>query len=272
MKKIKVAFLVIVCVLFASSIALGQRVVNPADNEKAADKKVLKRYEVQLNTSIEKLSNNFGTWKSASLYVQRAFDSKQIVWGQYRLSDRNSNRDQEFMLGTYKPLNKKWAITAEAMYSPTQKYVGRFSAMGEVERIFRKGWVGHAGFRHTSYTTVKANTGYGLVEKYWGNNRASYTLYLTSLSNAGTAPSQRISYNRYYGERVNNFGIAASFGREHENLGPSIGILRSNTWSISTSAKYWITKRLGIDASALYHQQGKIYNRKGFNFGIRYKF
>jgi YaiO family outer membrane protein len=257
----KIIFLLIFSTIF-STFVLAQ------DDEKTEEKK----YEVQFNFSTESLTRDLGVWRTGSLYLQRKFDNKQVVWGNYRLSDRNSNRDQEFIVGTYKPLKKKWAVTAEAMYSPTQKYVGKFSVMGEVEKGFKKGWVGHFGTRYTKYTTVKATTGYGQVEKYWGNNRASYTLYVSNLSNAGTAPSHRVQYNRYYGENVNSFGTAVSFGREHESLGPNLGVLRSKTWSISFSQRHWFTKNFGVNVDATIHRQGNLYYRRGLNFGVRYRF
>jgi YaiO family outer membrane protein len=230
------------------------------------------KYEAQFYFSNETLSRNFGTWRTASLYVQRKFDNRQIVWGNYRLSDRNGTRDQEFIAGIYKPFAKKWAVTAEAMYSPTRQYVGKFSVMGEVEKGFKQGFVGHFGTRFTKYTTVSATTAYGIVEKYWGENRAAYTLYVTKLSNAGTAPTHRFQYNRYYGERSNTVGFAVSFGKEHENLGPALGILRSRTWSLSFSAKHWLTNNFGLSIDGTLHRQGDIYYRRGVTFGIRYRF
>ncbi len=260
MKKVILYFLCIIC--FST--------LNLAQSETSEEEE--KKYDVQINVSTESLTRDLGTWRTASLYFQRKFANKQLVWGNYRLSDRNSNRDQEFIIGTYKPLQKKWAVSAEAMYSPTQKYVGKFSVMGEVEKGFKNGVVTHFGARHTQYTTVKATTGYGQVEKYWGENRAAYTLSVTKLSNAGTAPSHRLQYSRYYGENVNSFGVAVSFGREHESLGPTLGVLRSKTWSVTLSEKHWITKNFGINVDATIHRQGNIYYRRGLNFGVRYRF
>ncbi|KAK0039240.1 YaiO family outer membrane beta-barrel protein [Biomphalaria pfeifferi] len=60
------------------------------------------------------------------------------------------------------------AFTAEAMISPTHRFVGKYSVMGEVEKGFKNGFVGHGGVRFTKYNTINATTGYGLIEKYWG--------------------------------------------------------------------------------------------------------
>jgi YaiO family outer membrane protein len=261
----------LICFGTISITAQTEKAPSPEDKTAEPEKEKKPKYEVQFYSN-ESLSRNFGVWRTASLYVQRKFDNKQIVWGNYRLSDRNGTRDQEFVAGIYKPLAKKWAITAEAMYSPTRQYVGKFSVMGEVEKGFKRGFVAHFGTRFTKYSTVSAATGYGELEKYWGENRAAYTLYVTKLSNAGTAAAHRFQYNRYYGERVNTVGFAVSFGREHENLGPTLGILRSRTWSVSFSAKHWLTDNFGLSIDATLHRQGDIYYRRGLTFGIRYRF
>lgn len=243
-----------------------------SDNTSEPAEKVRHKYEVQLNYSVQSLSGGYGLWQIASVHFQRRSADKKILWGQYRVSQRRSFRDQEYIGGIYKPLGRTWAFTAEGMYSPSGNFVGRYSAMSEIEKVFAKGWVGHLGVRHTSYTRVKATTGYGLVEKYWGSHRLANTLYVTTLSNAGTAPSYRLQYNRYYGERVNTFGAAFSIGREHENIGPPRGIIRTDTWSLSGSFKHWVNDNLGISADALVHRQGDIYYRRGLNFGVRYRF
>lgn len=239
---------------------------------KATDAGETAKTEVQLQFSQESLTRDLGTWRIASLYVERKFSKREILWGSYRVSDRNGNRDQEVIGGFYKGFGRKWAATGEAMFSPTHRYVGKFSMMLEAERILGRGVVGHVGARYTAYTTVKATTIYGLTEKYWGNNRTAYTLYITNLTDAGTAPTHRVQYNRYFGDNLNNLGTAVTFGREHENLGPNIGVLRSKTWSVSGSARYWLTKSVGASFDAVLHRQGEIYYRRGVNIGVRYRF
>jgi YaiO family outer membrane protein len=263
------AFFVLFCVSVLAQSDPNQT-ATASDTAKNNDKKA--EYEAHFNYSVEHLTKKFGTWRTAALRFQRKAADRQIVWGEYSLSNRNGVRDEEVSGGIYQPLKDKWAFYAEGSYSPTHKFAKKYSVTGEVEKGLKKGVVLHLGGRFSQYEAVKANTVYGIAEKYWGNNRAAYTLYLTNLSNAGTAPNQRFQYNRYYGERVNNFGAAFTIGREHENLGPGIGILRSNTWSVSLSAKHWLTKNIGIGLDGTLHRQGDIYYRRGLAFGLRYRF
>lgn len=269
MKKVLLYFSIILATgcISASGQADTRSQIPPTEPETET-----KKYEVQLQYSQESLTRNLGTWRIASLYVERKFANRSIVWGSYRVSERRSTRDQEFIGGAYRPFGKKWAATGEAMFSNTRKYVGRFSLLGEGERKLGKGFVGHVGARYTAYDAVKATSIYGLTEKYWGSNRAAYTLYLTRLTNAGTAPTHRFQYTRYFGEELNSLGATFVTGREHENLGPGIGILRSQTWSIAGSARWWLSKRVGVNFDGLIHRQGDLYYRRGLGFGVRYRF
>jgi YaiO family outer membrane protein len=274
MKKVFSSIKILCLVIGFSACCLAQTIESNRTNRDFSkpETPAERKYEFQLNVSNEYLSRNLGTWRTASLYLQRKFDNKQIVWFNYRLSDRKSIKDQEFVVGTYKPFRKKWAFTTEATVSPTSKFVGKFSVMAEIERNLKKGWVVHGGSRFTTYGDVKVFINYGLAEKYWRRNRVAYTLNLNSISNAGTATSHRIQYNRYYGERNNSYGLAFSIGRELENLGPEFGILRSQTWSVSVSERHWFNSKFGINIDAALHRQGSLYYRKGLNFGVRYRF
>lgn len=229
-------------------------------------------YEAAIGFTQEKLSRGKGEWRTATFTFERRKGRRQIIWGTYRMSDRTGVRDSEIIGGIYQRLPNKWAFTAEGMYSSTYQFVGKYSFMGEIEKDIGGGTVLHGGVRYTAYRGVKATTGYGLVEKYWGANRLAYTLYTTHLTNAGTAPSHRLQYNRYFGERGNTIGGAYSFGREHENLGPTVGILRTQTRSLSLSGRFWLNDRIGIAVDGWFHQQGDLFNRGGINVGTRFRF
>lgn len=229
-------------------------------------------YQAAFNFTQEKLSRGKGDWRVTSFTFERHKGRRQVIWGTYRMSERTGVRDSEMIGGIYQRLPNKWAMTAEVMFSSTNRFVGKYSVMGEIEKDIGGGMIIHGGMRYTAYRGVKATTGYGLVEKYWGANRVAYTLYTTYLTNAGTTPSHRIQYNRYFGENGNTIGAAYSFGREHENLGPRIGILRTQTRNLSLSGRFWLNDRIGIAVDGWFHQQGDLFNRGGMNIGTQFRF
>ncbi len=230
------------------------------------------KYEVQMNITIDSLSNNFGTWKQASLFAKRKFNDGKIVWGEYRVSERRNLRDKEVFGGLYHPFKNRFGYTIEASYSNTNQFVGKYTLRGEVEKVFKKGWVGHIGAKHKNFGSAKVSTLYGQVEKYWGNNRVAYTLYATHVTNAGTSPSNTISYHRYYGERINSYGVTFGFGNEEEFVDPAFGILKTKTVSLSGSFKRWINNDIGIQINGTIHRQGDFYYRRGLNVGVLYRF
>lgn len=239
---------------------------------KAKEEEKTYKYEVNLSVSVDYLTNNYGTWKTASLFALRRSKDGKILWGEYRLSERKNLSDREITGGIYQPLKNRFAVTFEGSYSNTNEFVPKFALRSEVEKVLKGGWVGHIGFRYRHYSPVKASTVYGQVEKYWGSNRIAYTLNVTNLSNAGTAPSNSLSYNRYYGERINTFGFTVSAGKEEEFVGPIVGVTRSNTFSLTGSFKHWINDSFGIVVDATLHKQGDFYYRRGLNLGFRYRF
>ena len=231
-----------------------------------------KGYEVIVTHSTESLTRNLGIWRTTDFHVQKKFSDKKIIWGGYRNSQRKNVFDQQVIAGFYKPFNRKWGVTAEGQYSPTNNFVGKVNLLGKVEHVFKKGWVGHFGARFRSYDTVKVVTQFTTAERYWGNNLAGYTLNITKLSTGGTALSHRTHYSRYYGESVNSIGFAVSAGKEVENLAGNLGVLRSNVLSANVSLRHWVTNNFGILVDATIHRQGNLYYRRGLNFGVRYRF
>lgn len=240
---------------------------------KPKEKEIVHKYEVSVNVTTESLSNNFGIWKTGSLFVKRKSEDGKILWGEYRVSQRRTNPiDREIVAGIYQPLKKGFAFTVETSYSDTNSFVAKHTIRAEGERVFKGGWVGHIGYWYKKYRPINVKVLYGEVEKYWGNNRLAYKLNFNNVSNTGTSPSNTITYNRYYGERINTFGIRLGFGREEEFVEPNLGILKTHTIGVTGSFKHWITKNIGIAVDATLHKQGDFYYRRGLNLGARYRF
>jgi YaiO family outer membrane protein len=250
----------------------NQSDLNQSEKEEPPKEKRLDKNEVSVSVSVESLSRGFGTWRTASLFAKRNLDDGKIFWGEYRLSNRRSARDQEIIGGVYYPLKDRYAVTFEGSYSNTNQFVAKYSFRGEVEKVFPKGWVGHLGAWYKYYGPVKVNVLYGEVEKYWGNHRIAYKLNLNSISNAKTSPSNTVTYNKYYGERVNTYGFTLGFGKEEEFVEPTVGVLKTNVFSITGSVKHWINDDFGLSVDATFHRQGEFYYRRGLNFGVRYRF
>lgn len=229
--------------------------------------------QVQFNYTYESLTKNFGAWRNASLDVSHRFDSRQMLYGAVRETERVGQRDREAMIGFYQPLGKRWAVLAETNASPTHNVLPKWSALIQVERSFAAGWNVQTGYRRTNFNTARVNLGTIGAEKYWGNYRAAYTLYVNNLEKAGTSAAHRLQFNRYYGEQTSTIGISLAAGRELESLGAARGgVLRTDVQSVAISGYHWFGRNWGTNYVLTLHRQGSLYWRRGLTLGLRYQF
>ncbi len=230
-----------------------------------------KKTEIQFNYTYESLTKNVGEWHTASVDFIHNLSKRKVVYGTLLATKRFGQRDLQFTLGIYQPLNRKWTVQLEGGASPTHRVLPKWSALGQIERSFKKGWNAQVGYRRTHFTSARVNLGIAGVEKYWGNNRAAYTLYVSQLANTGASASNRFQFNRYYGENVSSVGVSAGFGRELESLG-SRGVLQTDVQSVALTGRHWFNRHWGIGYDASLVRQGNLYTRRGLTFGVRYKF
>lgn len=274
--KIIVAIILLKGSAFAQTSSAPSQIPTPtpppsavSDNASPGEQR---RTEVQINYTSESLTNGFGKWRSASVDFSHKFSQRKTLYGSYRETDRLKQRDREFVLGYYHPLSRKWLLLVEAGASPSHKVLPKWSALVQVERNFKNGWNLQGGYRRTEFNTAKVNLGIAGFEKYWGNYRAAYNLYINNLQNGGTSASQRFQFNRYYGDPVSSVGISFGFGRELENLGVGRGVLRTEVQSFSVSGQHFFNRRWGLNYGLVIHRQGNLYNRRGGQIGLRFRF
>jgi YaiO family outer membrane protein len=235
-----------------------------------AEPAVVRRTEVQLNFSAENVSRNNGRWRTASLDFKRDVGARRVLYGSLRAAERFNLRDQEAMGGIYLPAGKKWAVNLEASAGLGNRFLPRYSVYGEVERALPKGWVLHGGVRYTAFRQDRATTGNFTAEKYFGNYRAAYSLYVAALRRTQSQPGHRFQINRYYGEQSSTVGLSFAFGQDLENIGTRV--LRSSFRSWAVTGTHWLNRHWGLNYQATSHRQGEFYQRKGGGFGLRFRF
>src|SRR5262245_34945263 len=109
--------------------------------------------QIEVGGSFEQLSRG-DTWQSYFLNFNRKFRSAQTLYGSACVVRRFGLTDPCLMIGLYQPLNKsrRWAATFEASGSPRHQVLPVYAFFGQIERNFGKGWLGHAGLRHSHYS------------------------------------------------------------------------------------------------------------------------
>ena len=227
----------------------------------------MKRSELELGFSSEGLNNGYAGWRSAYLEGRHSFGERKSIYGTLRETERFGLYDNEAQGGFYYPLNDTWTSLVEASVSPTHNVLPKFSVFGELQKHLGYGWNLHAGIRHNEYSTLNTNIGIFTAERYWGNFRGAYSLYLGRPEGGSSASSHVLALDYYYGAR-NSVGISVADGREVAGLGP-LGILTTEVRAYVLRGRHWFTPDWALSFEALYQEQGTLYNRQGIRLGLR---
>jgi YaiO family outer membrane protein len=227
--------------------------------------------EIETGFTRDHLSGGRQEWQSWYLEGAHDFARRHTLFGGLGQTDRFGLRDDVLWAGLYYPLAREWTLLVEASHSPDHQVLARYSAFGQLHVALPHGWGLAAGLRHSEYTSVYTNTLLAEVERYWGNWRGAYTLYLGRPEDAGSAPAHRLQANYYYGER-SRVGAAFTFGREVENTGPPSGIITTDVMSFAVFGRHWFAPQWAATWEVLTHEQGNLYRRTGLRLGLRYGF
>lgn len=227
--------------------------------------------EAEAGFSHEALDRGYTNWDSAYLDGSHRFGERNSVYGELRETRRFGLRDREVSGGYYHPLGETWTGLIEASVSPDHNVLPQDSLSGRLQKAFDGGWDVQAGLRHNTYNTASGNLMVVTGERYWGNYRAAYTLYLSKLQGSGAAPSHMGQISYYYG---GNSYLTLGFakGRQVESLGPGLGVLITDVTGKSLSGRHWLDPRWGLSYEVISEHQGNLYSRRGIRLGLRRAF
>ena len=248
----------------------GQSIPEPSPTAKA---KRVEQVTVGVSTSYEHLTNGLAPWLSQTLDVSAKLASGPTIYGSFSLVRRFNLNDQDLTLGYTQRLGKKqkWYLTVEGSTSPTNAVLPRWSSTIIIARKFSRGWAAHASGRYGAYAAGRANLVTAGFDKYFLKNYSvGYTLYLGSSARTKISNTHLLQGNYYYGE-ANSLRLTVAAGRSLESLGRG-GIVASNTKSLNFLGQHWFNKNWGLVYHAGIQQQGNIYQRRGFSFGLRRRF
>ena len=237
----------------------------------AADVAPLKSDEAEVGSSHYTLSNGYANWDSVYLDAAHRFGERNSLYGELRESKRFNLADRDISAGYYHPLGETWTALVEGNASPDHNFLPKTSLFGQLQKAIDGGWDVQAGLRHTQYSQVSADLTVLTGERYWGNYRAAYTLYLGRLQGAGTAPSHLGQLSYYYSDH-SYLTLALTKGRQAESLGPGLGVLLLDVRGASLSGRHWLNSAWGLSYEVLTEHQGNLYARKGIRLGLRYAF
>lgn len=220
----------------------------------------------------ERLTNDRPDWTSVYVEAAHDFAPRRTLYGLLRETERFDLRDTEIAAGYYHPFDVSWVGLIEASYSPDHNVLPEASVLGHLSWVAGSGWVLSGGARFSDYTDNGSRVLMAGVERYFGSYRAAYTLYNGKPEDASSASSHRIAFDYYYYGERSRIGLAVTWGREVEYVGPPTGIIVSDVWALAMLGRHWLTPSWALTWELGTHEQGELYRRTGGRLGLRYRF
>jgi YaiO family outer membrane protein len=257
------AFLFLLLAGPALSHVMGQ---GNSEEQKSPD--IEQSLDVEVGFTSEHLTNGFAPWRSGHVQMTRRFAPRKVLYAQFERTRRYSRSDSALTIGGYYPVGNRWTAVAEVNASPTHRVLATWSALGQVEHDFGRGWTGQAGMRHRKYSTTDVGIANIGVAKSFKRVRVGYILYASSVAHADVAITNRVDGTYHYGNSTLNVTVA--YGTDQENIVPN-GVLSTRVRIGAVNGVHWISNSWAASYAVSLHTQGNIYTRQGLTLGLRYR-
>jgi YaiO family outer membrane protein len=228
-------------------------------------------WELRVEGAHENLDHGQPDWNEA--LVQLAWKPRKdfALLGAARTTERFDQRDREGTAAAYVPLGDKGMVLhLEGTLSSTHKVLARDSALAELAQPLGGGWVVTGAAKYSRYDTGNVAIGNATVEKYIGDYRFGYTVYISRLEGASWTPAHRLAASWYRGA-LTYVTLSGAKGREVENVFP-LPLLVTDVSAVSLAGGLELAPTWGLTFEALYVRQGDLYTRRGARLGTRILF
>lgn len=218
------------------------------------------RWLLTIGGTYESLSAGLPDWSNQFVEVswQRSADSR--YFSRLIRDERFDQSDTQFAAGAEWQLPAAWFAGLELATTDNPSFQPNNGVAAHIGRPLAKGWGMDFRWAQKRYNTATVSTYTGLVEKYFGNYRAAYSLNASRLHGEQTSYAHLLALNWYMTDRT-SFGIVAAAGEEAEVIVPG-QILQTDVASVTLSGRHQLNRRTTLRWWAGTHEQGDFYRRR----------
>ena len=228
-----------------------------------------RRSVVEVALSHDALTGDRADWQGVQMTLERHLGERRMVYGSVEHTRRFGLQDDYAQLGVFMPLAPLTTLQLEGAFSPTHHVRASRRLLAQVQQALPRGWEIGGGIRlaHYDYGSARQlNLG---LERYWGQHRAGYTLFLGGPVGSGHAAAHRLQWAYYLADR-DWVALTTSWGRETEHDGQALRSLQFAAVSVSGQRELSSNWTLIWDVGRHRYRQG--YARTGLRVGLRRTF
>lgn len=228
------------------------------------------RNQIEAGVSHEHLTKGLSAWRSQYLLGEHRGLHNTLLYGGFRETERYNKIDNEIHMGYGQPISSRLRFQIEMGASDTHHILPVRYGTTQFQFQPDVGWVIFGGWRRSEFSSGMTGVSNLGADKYFGNERVSYTLFSGGPDGAGSALGHRLQWAHSYGES-SWAGIALNSGHETENTG-SNGFLTSRVQGLFVSGRHSIGNGWSLAWEIGRVQQGDSYARSGGRIGLRHAF
>ena len=210
--------------------------------------------------SVEQLSGGLPGWNAQFAEISRLNIANTRYFFRVARDERFDRSDSQLAIGADWLVAADWNAGLGMAWAPGAEFQPDAQYSAHVGRQLAKGWNGDIRYRRRSYETAVVDSYAGLIEHYFGDFRAAWSLTLSHLHGAGNSIGHTLYLNWYRTERT-SFGISFTRGDETEAIGAG-QVLETTVKGLTLTGRHGLTPRVSLDWWLGRHEQGDFYRRQ----------
>ena len=215
------------------------------------------------------LSNGNSSWQEQGALMTWQRLPREAYYGGVLRTRRFDQTDVEMHLGAVRPLGEHTALQLEAAANPNKNVLPAWRAWAQLQHQPARGWDIGAGARYAHYAMGNARVFNLSVDRYVGQERLAYTLYMGGLTGSSLRPAHRVQWTHYFSDE-SWVGLSANWGEEVRSTGTEL--FRDRVRGVVLTARRPIATNWALTLEAEWAQLESFYTRRGIRAGLRHVF
>lgn len=225
--------------------------------------------EIGATAGVDSTTGNSAAWRHQKVIWQRRETDSASYYAGAGHDERFDLNDTYVTGGFHLPASRKWSFNGALNLSPQHNFLPRDSLFAAVDYTIRRGWILHAGLRHSRYQDSQSNVATLGAIAYVGAWRFAYTLFEGTSSGASGA-SHLVQADWYYGD-ISFVGLGLVKGREVERIDPRRLVVTPVT-GVSLRGKQAISGHWAVTYTLGVTSLQDFYTRRGISIGVAYRY
>ena len=218
-----------------------------------------------------RLDRGLADWNEATVLLSRHWSNRQLAELGLTRTRRFGLDDTRIDLGGSLPINERLTGSLQASVSPSHRVLPKYALGGQLQYGFARGWLAHAGARHTRYEAddTQVNQLRLAVENYTGPFSV-LAAWSPARSLGQDTHTVELRGNYYYGQD-SSVGLILARGDEATQLGAGQVVL-ADVRSVALTGRQEVGQGRWLVWGVNRTHQGSFYTRTGATLGLQLAF